>query len=1338
MIQFQNYHCHRDYTNPRISDCAVHVSDYAKRVKELGHQVLSTVEHGWQGNYYEGWKAAQEAGLKLLIGAEAYWVKDRTEKDKTNAHICLLARNENGRRALNDVLSEANLTGFYGRPRVDVPLLLSLPPQDVWVTTACVAYWQYEDIDAITEALAGHFGQSFFLEVQYHHTEKQMALNQHILALHEKLRIPLIMGCDSHYIYPQDARKRSDFLLSKGIDYPEEKGWFMDYPNGDMAYERFAAQGILSHSQIMEAIGNTNVFCGVEEYDPYIFSREIKMPSLYPEWTQEQKNAEYRRLVWEGWEGYKPLADPAREEEYVSEIQKEIAVTEETGMADYFILDHHIVKRGKELGGVLTTTGRGSGVSWITNKLLGFTEVDRVAASVKMYPDRFMSASRILQSGSLPDLDLNVADASPFALAQQDILGEDHAYPMLAYGTMKKSKAWKLYAKSQGIPFEVANAVSDQIKKYEQAVNQADEEERNDIDPLDYIDRKFHQVYQDSAAYLGLIDSWSIAPCSYLLYSGSIRREIGLVRIKDNICCLMDGHWAEECHFLKNDLLTVKTVDLTERIYRRIGIKKHTVPELLAACPPEDPCWEMYRKGATCCLNQVERTGTSARVAKYHPRNISELCAFIAAIRPGFKSMYKVFEERQPFSYGVKAFDGLIQTKEMPYSFVLYQEMEMAAMHYAGIPMDQCYSAIKDIAKKRKEKVLAYKETFIKGFRTDILREGKTEEQAEELAAKLWQIIEDSSRYSFNACVSGSTRLMRSARGRHGFSPTVEGMYRICHDAAYARATGHEALHKKYRRGYGTALSMGEDLRIRKNKIVDIRQAGVQPTYGILTRSGASIVCTGNHKFPTPEGFRFCHELGPGDMLYVAGSYEKDRTHYPFTDGAFESNLPKSGERGFQSNPNGATVQYKAYRAECVASKKRCADCGCEQTAGKRFEVHPKDFDRTNNEPDNFAWLCAGCHKRRHYEKGRTKVYEKGLPVLIDEIVDITPMGEEMTYDVEMKAPNHNFVTDSGLVTSNSHSYCVALDSLYGAWLKAHYPLEFYETALRLYDEKGDKDKMAALKEEAEKYFKIKFPPFRFRQDNRVILADEKTWSITNKLTSIKGFGSALCGTLYRCGQEVGNSFVEVLAWLDRHSVKSAKIEPLIKIGYFDNFGNTAQLLRILSLWDWLGEGKAKNISKDKLSGPMLELVKEFGTDKGVKGNELKSYTITDMPGLLRAVETYVMEKMDLPELDYRVLAQNQMDILGYVDLTTGRKEDRRKLYILEVFAIENRWSQKGGVWKYKVKVKSIGTGNVASLDLDPKLMGAKPIKAGDIIRCTQDPYKDQKGYWHLVNYEYV
>ena len=211
-----------------------------------------------------------------------------------------------------------------------------------------------------------------------------------------------------------------------------------------------------------------------------------------------------------------------------------------------------------------------------------------------------------------------------------------------------------------------------------------------------------------------------------------------------------------------------------------------------------------------------------------------------------------------------------------------------------------------------------------------------------------------------------------------------------------------------------------------------------------------------------------------------------------------------------------------------------------------------------------------------------------------------------------------------------------------------------------------------------------------------------------------------------------------MLAWLDKKSFKSAKVIPLIRIGYFQEFGNTTQLLRLTQIWDWLGQGTSKQIRKDKLAGDMLELVKAHATDRNAKGTELKTYTITDMPGLLRDIERTVLYVYDLREVDYRVMAQNQLDILGYVDMTTGKPEDRRKLFIRECYAIESRWGKSGGVWKYKVNTMSIGSGRTASLTLDPKLYSAKPVKAGDIILCTRDPYKDEKGYWHLIDYEYI
>jgi DNA polymerase III alpha subunit len=131
---------------------------------------LSSVEHGWQGRYFEVYDIAKKfctnykcmdkcykcncydnkcenykTGLKFIFGAEAYWVKDRHEKDMTNAHIIILAKNEKGRRAINKMLSQANIDGFYKVPRVDLELLLSLPREDVFLTSACIAFWKYED-----------------------------------------------------------------------------------------------------------------------------------------------------------------------------------------------------------------------------------------------------------------------------------------------------------------------------------------------------------------------------------------------------------------------------------------------------------------------------------------------------------------------------------------------------------------------------------------------------------------------------------------------------------------------------------------------------------------------------------------------------------------------------------------------------------------------------------------------------------------------------------------------------------------------------------------------------------------------------------------------------------------------------------------------------------------------------------------------------------------------------------------------------------------------------------------------------------------------------------------
>lgn len=210
-IPYVNYHRHSCVSNILLTDSVATNEDYARRAAELGHSVLSSCEHGTQGNYRECSVLAQQYGLKWRYVAEAYFVKDRHEKDNTNCHIILAAKTRKGMGDLNMVLSEANISGYYYRPRVDLDLLLELDPADVFVTTACVAgvfKYGFEEAERLIVRLANHFQNSFMLEVQYHDTDKQKEVNRFLLSLYRRYGIPLIMGVDSHFIYPEDAALR--------------------------------------------------------------------------------------------------------------------------------------------------------------------------------------------------------------------------------------------------------------------------------------------------------------------------------------------------------------------------------------------------------------------------------------------------------------------------------------------------------------------------------------------------------------------------------------------------------------------------------------------------------------------------------------------------------------------------------------------------------------------------------------------------------------------------------------------------------------------------------------------------------------------------------------------------------------------------------------------------------------------------------------------------------------------------------------------------------------------------------------------------------------------------
>ena len=779
----QNYHRHSCYSNIFTADSATKNEDYAKRAVELGHKIISSVEHGWQGYYFEAFELAKRYNLKFVFGTEAYWVKDRTEKDKTNAHIIILAKNENGRQAINDILSTASEDGYYYKPRIDLSLLLSLPANDVFITSACIAFWQYDDIEEIVIKIHNHFKDNFMLEIQNHNTKEQIELNKKILELSSKYNIEMIVGLDSHYIYPENAMERDYVLESKDIHYENENGWYMDYPDDKTVFRRFKDQHIFTDEQIQRAMDNTDICLSFDDYDNVpIFTKDIKLPTLYKGLTQEEKNKLYSKLISKKFKAYMKNIPSDRYDEYYQGVKMEIQTYKDTGMVDYPLIDYEIVKEALKLGGLITSSGRGSAVGYFTNTLCGFSKVDRFTSAIKLYPERFISTTRILETKSLPDIDINTGTPEIFEQAQINVMGKEHSYPMIAFGTFKKKSAFKLYAKAMKMDFATANIISEQIEKYETDLKYADDDSKDEIDIYNYVDEKYADYIKASEKYWGIISDKKKAPCSYLLYQGNIRKEIGLIKCKSEstkkecITCVIDGSIAENYKFLKNDILKVDVVLLINKIFERIGMKPFDVNKLIELVTNDKKVWDLYSNGYTVGLNQCERkknnNSTVRKVMKYKPSNVSELTAFIAAIRPGFASMYSKFESREDFSWGIPTLDNLLRTKELPVSFLFFQEQVMSVLNYAGFPMDECYGIIKAIAKKHPEKVKPLKSRFIDGFRNKLIEdENLSYDSAQSNSEKVWQIVNDNCGYGFNSS--------------HAFCMALDSLYNAWQKANY-------------------------------------------------------------------------------------------------------------------------------------------------------------------------------------------------------------------------------------------------------------------------------------------------------------------------------------------------------------------------------------------------------------------------------------------------------------------------------------------------------------------------------------------------------------------------
>lgn len=736
---YRNYHKHTTKSSGFTPDSHIQAEAYFERIKDLGHDRYFTTEHGFGGSVFEALDLQEKYGIKVIYAMEIYIVEDNSTKDATNNHMIIIAKNNKARRMMNLKNSNANEFGYHYKPRWSLSDVLDLNPEDFYVTTACIAGIA-RDIDTVKKLalpIKQHFGDNFFWEVQNHSHEKEIEHSKLILECVNLYGGKMIHANDSHYIHKDQHQDRASYLKGKGITYGAEDGFVLDYPDSDTILRRYEIQGVLSREQALDALNNTMEI----DSDEYIdIDKSIKMPTMYPELTMDERYDKLEQMVMNNWNNEKASKPTEKHIEYTDALRFELDIIKQTNdvvhTSDYFLLNTEVVNRAtNKFGGVLTKTGRGSCGSFLVNRFLGLTSLDRIALDVPMFPTRFISKSRLLETRSLPDFDMNVKDPEPFVDATRDILGEHQCYWMIAWGTQQDSGAFKnicrdensVYKEIHGKPkysFEEMNKVSQNLDEYEN-------------------DPKWRDVIKKSKAQVGSVDSMSRSPGSVLIMNQDIREEIGIIRVGDDLCAVITSMEVEDWKYLKNDYLTVTVVRINDEVYNMIGQKQHEVDELIPLL--DEKVWEIYKQGLTRTLNQVSTDNGRRQIMILEPKNYSELTAFVAAIRPGFKSLVDTFLQRKPYTNGVKEMDDLLENSN---NFLLYQESIMQFLVWLGIEEDITYGIIKKISKKK------FKDGELDELKRTLKINWIKKVGREEGFSEAWEVVEDNALYSFNSAHS--------------------------------------------------------------------------------------------------------------------------------------------------------------------------------------------------------------------------------------------------------------------------------------------------------------------------------------------------------------------------------------------------------------------------------------------------------------------------------------------------------------------------------------------------------------------------------------------------------
>lgn len=727
-------HLHSDISSAVTNiDSVTKFTDYIEQAKAWGMTAIAFTEHGSVMSWVKKKETCEKYGLKYIHATEAYLTESLDNKVRDNYHVCLYAKNFDGVKELNKMLSIANnrQDGHYHYvPRITFEELYATS-DNIIIATACTGgVFRSENKglkNEYIEFLEKNKHRSF-LEVQHHNTTEQKKHNELILKLHARYNIPIIVATDTHALNETHIKGRDILQKAKNIHFKGEDGWDLVMRNYDEVVEALRIQGVLTQEQIIEGLENTNKLANmVEEFE---LSRSPKYPKLY-----ENPLDELKKRINKGVKEKKINKKANYKSEYLPRIYEELETYIHNDAVDFLLLDSDIKDYARS-NGVFCGYSRGSVSGSLIAYLIGMTDVDSVKFNMNF--QRFMNKERI----SLADVD---SDWEP---NQRDFI-KRHIYEMqgvycadiITFNTIALKGAVKDVARALGYSVDIADQINKQI---------------------DANEKEMRNQYPDIFEYVDIINGTIVSigshPCGTVVSPIPLDENMGLCSLStnENPITMLNMKEIDGLNYVKLDILGLDNIEIINETCKMAGIERLTPDNIV----DDEKVWLDIRENtafifqwesdsAQAYLKQLFSDETVNKIKKLNPnfKYIDLFSVGNGAIRPAGQS-YR--EELAKGIFHDNGHEALNNFMSPTLGYCVYQEQIINFLNqFCGFTMGEGDVVRKGFAKKLGT------EQFIPRIKSGFIQTMKekynvTEEESEQLIVSFLKVIEDASSYLFS------------------------------------------------------------------------------------------------------------------------------------------------------------------------------------------------------------------------------------------------------------------------------------------------------------------------------------------------------------------------------------------------------------------------------------------------------------------------------------------------------------------------------------------------------------------------------------------------------------